>query len=433
MTNQPPPGAFLPAHLTGVVPVSLGRRFVARLADIGVEALALAIPWGILFIAGFPQPIPVWVFLLAVLLMLVASFLPLVLVIATGWMPGGYLVGVRQVKMSTGARPGFAALVKYLVFQVISSATFTIGALVIWFKTRDELGRCWHDRFSDILVIDTRQGRDPIAEPAPPGPPPRMVPGLVGPGMPTAPAGGGPAPVGASSYGQGVSNLEFVVDAERGGFGWQDGSQPQPLVPESQPLAPGAPQPVHGGTAPWTAPSPGSPQPVHGGAASPPMPAPEAAWARGAGLGHPPAPQAPTAVPPAGDQSAFTLPGGGQAGVEDATISKIPPGSVKLTFDDGTVRYVRTSIVIGRDPVPDAEHPGAQRVPVRDPDRTISKTHAVLTVHGDSVVVQDLNSTNGTVVVAPNGERSTALPGAPIWAGAGSTVEFGERSVRIGA
>lgn len=69
---------------------------------------------------------------------------------------------------------------------------------------------------------------------------------------------------------------------------------------------------------------------------------------------------------------------------------------------------------------------------MRDPDRTISKTHAVLTVHGDSVVVEDLNSTNGTVVVAPNGERSSALPGTPIWAGAGSTVEFGERSVRIG-
>ncbi|MDO4783621.1 MAG: RDD family protein [Propionibacteriaceae bacterium] len=399
MTSQPSPGGPLPAHLSGVVPVSLGRRFVARLADFGVTVVALAVPWGILFAAGFPQPIPIWVFVLAVLLMMVISFLPLVLVIATGWMPGGYLTGVRQIKMSTGTRPGFAALVKYLVFQVISSATFTIGALVIWFKTRDGLGRCWHDRFADILVIDTRQGRDPIADPVPPSAPPRMVPGLVGPGVPGQ---------------QGVPQPQaqpFPPASQ------PFASPPQPFAPAPQPHAPAPEAFAPAGEAPWLAPQPSAPSPV------PFQPAQ-------AGFAPPPAP---AAVPPAGDQSALTLPSGGTGVGEDATISKIPPGSVRLTFDDGTVRYVRTSVVIGRDPVPDAEHPGAQRVPVRDPERTISKTHAVLTVHGDSVVVEDLNSTNGTVVVAPNGERSAALPGTPIWAGAGSTVEFGERSVRIGA
>ena len=428
MTNLPLPGGQLPAHLAGVVPVSIGRRILARLVDMVAIMLAQAIPWGILFAAGFPQAVPVWAFLVALVLMFALFLAPLILVITTGWMPGAYVLGVRQIKMSTGSRPGASALVKCLVFQVISVATLNIGALVIWFSTRDEMGRCWHDRFADIMVIDTRQGRDPIQEPTPPSAPPRMVPGLIGPGVPasTGPAGG-PQPQGAPPYGYGAANLEFVVDARR--------YEPMPGEPAPVPFGPAPASPWAGQPAPGPQPAP-TPQAPPGGPA-PGAPAfSEASWAPEAGFGppqspasHPPA--APAAVPPEAPAGPLAPGGGGQAG-EDATISKIPPGSVKLTFDDGTVRYVRTSVVLGRDPVPDAEHPGAQRIPVRDPDRTISKTHAVLTVHGDSVVVEDLNSTNGTVVVAPNGERSSALPGTPIWAGAGSTVEFGERSVRIG-
>ncbi|MDO4718457.1 MAG: RDD family protein [Propionibacteriaceae bacterium] len=426
MTNLPLTGGQMPAHLVGVVPVSIGRRILARIVDMVAIMLAQAIPWGVLFAAGFPQAIPVWAFLLALVLMFAVFLAPLILVITTGWMPGAYFVGVRQIKMSTGSRPGASALAKYLVFQVISVATLNIGALVIWFKTRDEMGRCWHDRFADIMVIDTRQGRDPIQEPTPPSAPPRMVPGLIGPGVPafTGPVGA-PQPQGATPYGHGAANLEFVVDARNY----------EPVPGEAAPV-PFGPSPA----SPWAGqPAPG-PQPVltpqapHGGPAPAAQAFPEPSWAPEAGFGPPQSPasyHSAAQAAPSGVLAGLGDHGGEQAG-EDATISKIPPGSVKLTFDDGTVHHVRTSVVLGRDPVPDAEHPGAQRIPVRDPDRTISKTHAVLTVHGDSVVVEDLNSTNGTVVVAPNGERSSALPGTPIWAGAGSTVEFGERSVRIG-
>lgn len=376
MDNLSPGSGQVPPHLAGVVPSSLGRRALARLVDLLIVLLAQGIPWGLLLLFDFPHRVPLWVFVVSVALMLVLMLIPIIMLMVTGWTPGGYAMGIRQIRFSTGDNPGAAALGKYLLFSLLTAVTLTVAAWIIWFGTRDSLGRCWHDRIGNIWVIDVRLGRDPIKQPAPPPMPPRMVPGLIGPGV--------------------------QVD------NWYH-SKPEPLIPESD-------------TDMWRLPS----RPLTT------LPDPEQLWGPNHGANPDVAPMetGPAMVAIHTPHAPAHVPA--QAEYEDGTVSKIPAGSVRLTFDDGSIQYARSSVVLGRDPVPDAAHPNAERITVRDPDRTISKTHLVMTVHGDSVVVEDLNSTNGTVVVAPNGERSAALPGTPIWAGAGSTVEFGERSVRIG-
>jgi pSer/pThr/pTyr-binding forkhead associated (FHA) protein len=76
-------------------------------------------------------------------------------------------------------------------------------------------------------------------------------------------------------------------------------------------------------------------------------------------------------------------------------------------------------VIVGRRPVADARHPGAQLVPIADETRTMSKTHARLERRDDTWTVTDLASTNGVAVVAEDG--------AEIEIGESGSAAIGER------
>jgi pSer/pThr/pTyr-binding forkhead associated (FHA) protein len=76
-------------------------------------------------------------------------------------------------------------------------------------------------------------------------------------------------------------------------------------------------------------------------------------------------------------------------------------------------------VIVGRRPVADARHPGAQLVPIADETRTMSKTHARLERRDDTWIVTDLASTNGVAVVAEDG--------AEIEIGESGSATIGER------
>jgi len=88
-------------------------------------------------------------------------------------------------------------------------------------------------------------------------------------------------------------------------------------------------------------------------------------------------------------------------------------------------------VVLGRDPAPDPARPSAAPVPVRDPARSVSKTHALVEVVDDRVVITDLHSTNGTRVLTPEGLVHTLEPGLATRAESGATVVLGEFAVRL--
>jgi hypothetical protein len=85
-----------------------------------------------------------------------------------------------------------------------------------------------------------------------------------------------------------------------------------------------------------------------------------------------------------------------------------PSGPWRLRSADGVEFPVADRVVAGRDPKPPAWLQGATVVALPDHTRSMSKTHALLEVRDDRLIVTDLDSTNG-VRVWPEGADPTDL------------------------
>jgi len=112
---------------------------------------------------------------------------------------------------------------------------------------------------------------------------------------------------------------------------------------------------------------------------------------------------------------------------------KLPAGAhvLRLSFDTGERVDVAGDGLVGRSP--SAEDGVAHVVPVDDPARSISKTHLAFGLDGatDRLWVMDRGSTNGTVLVAPDGTSSALPAGTRATVAAGWTIRFGQRSARV--
>lgn len=98
------------------------------------------------------------------------------------------------------------------------------------------------------------------------------------------------------------------------------------------------------------------------------------------------------------------------------------PALLRLRFADLTVEVSPdTPVVLGRDP-----EPGGRAAGVRVPGdaTTVSKSHLLVTYDGAVGTVEDLGSTNGTVLVRGDEERPLA-PGAPMPVAHGDVVRLG--------
>jgi hypothetical protein len=80
----------------------------------------------------------------------------------------------------------------------------------------------------------------------------------------------------------------------------------------------------------------------------------------------------------------------------------------RLRADGGDDVTVSGRVVVGRDPRAADAAAGARAVAVDDPARSLSKTHALLEVVDDRLLVTDLGSTNG-VRIWPEGEEAIEL------------------------
>lgn len=81
----------------------------------------------------------------------------------------------------------------------------------------------------------------------------------------------------------------------------------------------------------------------------------------------------------------------------------------RLRSDDGDDDVtVSGRVVLGRDPRAADAAAGARPVAIDDPARSLSKTHALLEVVDDRLLVTDLGSTNG-VRIWPEGEEAIEL------------------------
>ena len=99
-----------------------------------------------------------------------------------------------------------------------------------------------------------------------------------------------------------------------------------------------------------------------------------------------------------------------------------------LRASDGSTAEVDRPVLIGRAPSADRSSSRSPRLmTVASPNFDISRTHLEVAPQGWQVVVTDLNSTNGTVLVRPGAvDRQQLAPGEPVTAQLGSVVELGD-------
>lgn len=103
----------------------------------------------------------------------------------------------------------------------------------------------------------------------------------------------------------------------------------------------------------------------------------------------------------------------------------------QLVCADGAVIDVDGTIVVGRDPSSSLVA-NSTAVPIADDGRSMSKSHAALSVTDEGLFVEDLHSTNGVRIIR-GGEEFEVSPGSPAPLRADDVLVLGEREFGIAA
>lgn len=414
------PGKYpvqVPPYLAGTVAVSIGRRLAWRILAIVIygtlDVLLTFAPFYLLVIYRMsPDAFNTLNIVTGVMAFAWLGFV-IIRLVRTGATPLMSLTGVRWVRVDTGAPAGWAGLGKLLLQSVIGTLTFGVGSIIICFASMDEINRTWFDRTLGIVPINTKAGRDTYKTPVAPQSQAPTQP-VVQPWNATASAAASLPPVPS------VPSVPLSAP-------------PAPPTPEPEathvPWASAASDPVP--TPPTQASTPAATAPSSDYIGSTP-------WSNSdsdASASEPAATEQPLSFSPHSSSYSTSAQASdsslSQDDADDRTQLGVRYDTARVTFDTGVTYPFGGTIVLGRNPLAPASHPTASPVPVDDPQRTVSKTHVALTATREGVLVEDLHSTGGTVIVRADGEETPVLPGAPVQACAGDTVRYGQRSVVI--
>jgi hypothetical protein len=155
----------------------------------------------------------------------------------------------------------------------------------------------------------------------------------------------------------------------------------------------------------------------------------------------PPSPPAPFPVPASAPAPAPPAPASSQAGGA-AALSRPQPGAVAtavgrpapvLRVDSGQTLTVGPYCLLGREPASRDGDPAATLVKLDDPKLSVSKTHLAYGVDEQGLWVMDRNSTNGTTVINPAGQRIPCAAGVRHYVPVGSQVQIGQRRLTVEA
>ena len=153
----------------------------------------------------------------------------------------------------------------------------------------------------------------------------------------------------------------------------------------------------------------------------------------------------------AGSLTNAAAPSSAPAAVSHPTAASVPAGSAQAATPSlpsassaspalsvrlvpllgGNPILIHEPTVVGRDPDNISAYPGAERVALDDPTRSVSKTHAAIFPLLDGVWVTDLHSTNGTRVEYRDGRSVEAVPDKALSALEGSTIFFGRIAFKV--
>ena len=120
---------------------------------------------------------------------------------------------------------------------------------------------------------------------------------------------------------------------------------------------------------------------------------------------------------------------------DDLDSTRITPSHTQIEWQmalgDGRRLAVGSALRVGRDPIADPAFPGTVLVPIVDPAKSLSKTHAQLEASPGVVVVTDLHSTNGTKVRTADGSEMVLAPEAGHRVTGDAEISFGDYIIRL--
>ncbi|GGU22964.1 RDD family protein [Nocardioides albus] len=419
----------------GLKDAPLGRRALAAAVDI-VCYLILQVPYLVFTFPlllklaqgkfGFARFLSHPDFMLAaiaggatVLLTLIFVIVQIVLHGRRGVTIGKSLAGVRSINVKTLERPGVGrAFLRALVLWgsgIVPIAPIVFLASPLFDKEKRSRG--WHDKVSEMWMVDVREGLDPYDEKrmriarktvaAAPVAERKSLPSLS---TPHAQDAGSYRPSGRVSAGVlGVSRPKAKPD--------EPGVSPGGAL-ATPPSGPVAPKPVTPSIPPSRAVTPNQGQTVP----PPPTPTP-----------YPTPPPTPTPTPtPAPTPVPTPVPNPSQghtpAPTTGAQQAQPSPRGIMLKVDSGERIPVAGLVLVGRDPALTENTLGARTVSIIDV--SVSKTHLSLRPSGDGVEVTDRGSTNGTVVIHEGATRRLNA-WEPVLAPVGAMIRFGDRSALV--
>lgn len=447
------------AAALGLIPAPYGRRFWAVTIDLAVYVLTQVPFWvfasGLLFmfarseitlygLVNHPN------FILAAIMAGISVLLTLALLIVQGVFQGRMgvtigkgIVGIRSVSAGPLAKPGFWRIVLRTLIVSLSNILPLIGPALFFFsalRDPEKRGRAWHDYAARIWLIDVKEGLDPYddkririarkvikVEVAPQA---QELPSLataegrdLQPGYrPAHSVSAGVLGVAKARRGSRDDSVGMAANHQTQANTAAPGAAPLPASQDHRVVmglpaelaTPPAPQPPSAPVVPPSAPAVREPSRPVVKPASQPVVQPASQP-----LVRPPIQpvvQQPSAPP-----------------VQQPSQPVVPPQqtTVRLTLDTGEEYTLSAATIFGRNP-DDVEAFGpAQREPVPDNTRTVSKTHFALRPLADGIEVRDLGSTNGTYLLRQGVERQIAS-GTSLIAVPGDVVRFGDRMIRIG-
>ncbi len=426
-------------RVAGAAPVApgsvapVGRRVVAHALDVVVLLAAAALGRAV---SATAPDLPAA--LLPGVLAGVAALAQWVTEARTGASVGGAVTGIRTVSAATGRPAGLVAVLVRRLVVVAGALVLLVGEWVVvasgaWDASPAQRG--WHDKAAGTLVLRAAALRAPTPPVRRSGPttPPTSAPVITAPpavlpgGAPSRPASG-PVITGlpgaqASAPVPAAVRTTEIIDA--------------PAVPTAPardlPARPQAPALLVG-------PRPdrvGSPQvrPADPGLGALDR-LPDAPVVRAADPGwDEPEP----GTTPERDEPQPGADRGGDGPLPDADLERTrlrpeapAPRGVHLRFDTGEAVDVTSDGLVGRNPT--AEEGTGHVIAIDDPDRSISRVHLAFGPEpGGRLWVLDRGSTNGTVLVRPDGSSAVLPPATRAVVEPGWTVRFGRRSLRVHA
>lgn len=464
------PGGAYPVAPGSVAPI--GSRALAYAIDGLVLLVAYGIGYGVVAATGnlparVSDPGATRVaLLLPVLLGLLVAIGQWVAEATTGATVGNAITGIRTVSYRTGRPAGLLAILVRQLVVAVGFLVCLVGEWVVvvsgtWDPSPAQRG--WHDKAAGTLVLRARSvARTPgvaastawntaVARTMGDTPPeaPAFVPAAPGVGTasdaaherPTGPTSGveplaAPAGVplsGPTAAAEAPAALPLVtgapgVPATSEQAGTTTGDEPLvPLVPARR----GPDQPATTRRAARLAETAAAGEVITGLPGTSPSPPPPTVRAQ-------PVIDVPQSRPDSSPNPRVTPATSDLGELEHTRLRPsaaaprvVAPVALRLSFDTGERVDVTGDGLVGRSPA--AEEGVAHLVPVDDPARSISKTHLAFGPDGagDRLWVVDRGSTNGTVLVAPDGQSSALPPGRRATVAVGWTIRFGQRSALV--